>query len=818
MASNKPNSSKDTSSTLTNSNISSQTTAVTEERPAASSSAISKVISPAKGKSSSKKKEQKPVHPLKAVVNFLGSLQLAVSLLTLFLLVVLLALVMETKLYNTKLAQELVYYSWWFNLILFLLSVNIFFAAVKKAKFNKDPLQIPKGLGYFQQKWYVLCHYWPWKRHQLGFLVTHLGLITLVAGGLVNGLSGTDAIMTLVDTSDPIILTQLQEFGEIPRASSYCRYADVSMIKVEEYPLVADQKNVFNPHGGTRKADQPERIYSGDFWGGALPWLSSDVVNKVKTDLFLTFMNRLHNPLGNYWTLDLGRDAKLEIIDFLPLAQRELYSADKKSPFAAFKVHLRSRVFNNHVWFTDYPGNGRSLGPLYMEVVGNCDNPLIGEFLHPPSLKEMGQNGILAIFYAGKTHRIPVALGKKEPVGNTDLVVKFDRVNPIRIPFFGERRLPLKIGPAIDFTLYRNGGANKVGSYRVFSRFTGRVQDLETLGQAKAVPPFWYHSSDVGAGQQGLFGVLQFVMDEDKNVYFRTYTKQGDSLALEDSGNAEVTQKIKVLNRMKWQFQIGNFLPNAKKEIHYSAVDIAPGKEKEEDRERFPSAVLCKLTVDGKEVEQFWIQKEFTPRHPKEIQVKDKVYVISYKHKEEDLGFTVKLERAEQKVDPGTLSPATYTSFVQLYDSKAGINGEHHVITMNEPLEYKGYKFFQSRYQDLGIEDSSGRPVSISTFSVASDPGLGLKYAGSILLGLGITLMFYMKSYSVTSIPIEPMYLNIIGGGCILLALIGLVNGNLLGLIPLVIGLFCLNSGVRGRKGSKDKSEKDIMLEQGSAT
>ncbi len=37
--------------------------------------------------------------------------------------------------------------------------------------------------------------------------------------------------------------------------------------------------------------------------------------------------------------------------------------------------------------------------------------------------------------------------------------------------------------------------------------------------------------------------------------------------------------------------------------------------------------------------------------------------------------------------------------------------------------------------------------MTFSGFAVSHDPGLPFKYAGSIMLALGITIMFYMKAY-----------------------------------------------------------------------
>ncbi|HMP61444.1 MAG TPA: cytochrome c biogenesis protein ResB, partial [Gemmatales bacterium] len=108
--------------------------------------------------------------------------------------------------------------------------------------------------------------------------------------------------------------------------------------------------------------------------------------------------------------------------------------------------------------------------------------------------------------------------------------------------------------------------------------------------------------------------------------------------------------------------------------------------------------------------------------------------------------FELRLQRFEMQVDRGTNKPATYTSFVQLLDRGQGIHGANHVITMNQPLNHRGYKVYQSDYKFL-LYDEVGRPVYYSGFTVGRDPGLWLKYLGSAMLALGITCMFYMKAY-----------------------------------------------------------------------
>src|SRR6516165_10039171 len=59
---------------------------------------------------------------------WLGSLQMAVVLLLLFAFVLAIGTMVESW-YSGQAAQELVYRTWWFTLLLALLGVNIFFAA-----------------------------------------------------------------------------------------------------------------------------------------------------------------------------------------------------------------------------------------------------------------------------------------------------------------------------------------------------------------------------------------------------------------------------------------------------------------------------------------------------------------------------------------------------------------------------------------------------------------------------------------------------------------------------------------------------------------
>jgi cytochrome c biogenesis protein ResB len=155
-------------------------------------------------------------------------------------------------------------------------------------------------------------------------------------------------------------------------------------------------------------------------------------------------------------------------------------------------------------------------------------------------------------------------------------------------------------------------------------------------------------------------------------------------------------------------------------------------------------AIRCALTK-GKERREFWVGQ--TDNNATDVSVGGETFRIGYNVHTIDLGFEIKLLRAVETYDPGTQQKASYTSFVQLTDKEQNIQGEDRIIYMNQPLNHRGYKFYQSGYDLLELDQRSFKPISLSTFTVSYDPGLWLKYLGSTMLALGIVCMFYMKAY-----------------------------------------------------------------------
>ena len=61
---------------------------------------------------------------------------------------------------------------------------------------------------------------------------------------------------------------------------------------------------------------------------------------------------------------------------------------------------------------------------------------------------------------------------------------------------------------------------------------------------------------------------------------------------------------------------------------------------------------------------------------------------------------------------------------------------------MNHPLDYKGYRIFQSSY----VKDPEAGEASI--FTVAKNPGIPFIYGGAIVIFVGAFLVFFVPQLS----------------------------------------------------------------------
>jgi hypothetical protein len=109
-------------------------------------------------------------------------------------------------------------------------------------------------------------------------------------------------------------------------------------------------------------------------------------------------------------------------------------------------------------------------------------------------------------------------------------------------------------------------------------------------------------------------------------------------------------------------------------------------------------------------------------------------YIIKYGQRQVDFGNEISLKDFQVGMYQGTRRAMSYQSLVQAPDL-----GER-LISMNEPLKYKGYTFYQASFE----QGEDGKP-SASILSVNYDPGRSLKYLGSLIMVFGIAHLFWWK-------------------------------------------------------------------------
>lgn len=112
------------------------------------------------------------------------------------------------------------------------------------------------------------------------------------------------------------------------------------------------------------------------------------------------------------------------------------------------------------------------------------------------------------------------------------------------------------------------------------------------------------------------------------------------------------------------------------------------------------------------------------------------------------LPFSLKLNKFEVLTYPGSQMPSSFASYVQVIDKEHG--DYPFKIFMNNVLDYKGYRFFQSEYRvkrdNMGNElyDEKGQPIYTATIlSVNNDPGKIPTYIGYTLMILGALWLLF---------------------------------------------------------------------------
>ena len=323
------------------------------------------------------------------IFHFLSSLKLAVIVLISFAYVLALGTVQES-LHGTAYAQEAVYRTPWFSTLMLLLGVNVLCAALSR---------------------------WPWKKHHLGFVVTHAGIITILIGSFVTQKWGVDGSIALaegentnrISLTDPLIQVSSVDAKILNTFPAHFLKNPPSPLKPQSFPLreggrlIVDQfylnaEATLSVREGVDENPALKIVLSGlpmgagkelsqwlfqkeTEWGGAsaqigpatLKWVTPEELKKINAPQASHLLGqlKLKHKDGREWVLDLSKkqeeqvalkdsDFQVHFIRYLPdarVVEGKLVSKSNEAinPALEFKITDSHSFQESHLVFSQFP-------------------------------------------------------------------------------------------------------------------------------------------------------------------------------------------------------------------------------------------------------------------------------------------------------------------------------------------------------------------------------------------------------------------------------------------------------------------------------
>lgn len=553
----------------------------------------------------------------------LGSLSFTVWLSVLLMLILIVSTVLES-IYGTAFAQKTFYQTRWFDFFLSLLCVNIICATILR---------------------------FPIRKCQIGFLITHIGIVGLLVGALITRVFGIDG--------------QLMVF----------------------------------------EGKSANQLSMGGYQ------LDVDFPGKQKQSFDLR--------LGQY-SLALDYEELKLSVNVLESATEEIVFAEgdeKSSDNSAINVSVQSEKMglDHSFWLMEkHPADARA----HVETIGP-----VKIFLRKKTGQEdIRRTGLRIVTELGDELAfidLEGPLAREIVLGNglrvTDLkYIPFAKVVNGKIANVPEGKA---FNPAADFNIVDEKG--NVEHYLKFAYFP----DFESIHSKATVQGFGvvveFEAPEPGTHDSYAGTALTFFVSEDGQLTYRVNTGGNDS----DERNV-VQEKWFSTGLTDIRVRVNKAL---KKAVLSTEVVEASGSD--------DGVFAVEVFMDDKERKHSqWL----TEGQRIGFHVGDENIYLSLNSKKMNLPFQLYLKDFRKIEYPGTNNPSAFESDVILRDKEENVE-IHKTISMNKPLDYKGYRIFQSSY----IQDTGNGEASI--FTVAKNPGIAVIYLSSLIIFIGAILQFYVK-------------------------------------------------------------------------
>src|SRR6267143_6010735 len=631
---------------------------------------------------------EQPAWQRNPIFEFFASLKLAVVLLAVLIVAAIVGTIYESS-FDAKVARAYVYGAPWFNVWLILLGANLAVSALSR---------------------------WPWRKHHVAFLITHLGIITLLAGSLIGRIWGIEGTMTLfkgepptnrllvderqlrVHDVDGIVKGYPAEFLHHPPTPQHPRdlgvLASGAHLQIIDYaPAIEGKLN-------------PRPLSDGG--APALHFTIATAMMNQRLDGWLLADDPQH---GNFSmglaNIQLKRGVAADLGDS-PNRPQTLTSESKSD-----EVDLEDSIFAFSKAPDEQVGRVRKGGSTGAKV----------RLLAPKD----GNKGQLVISSGDKEASFDVAenLGREVAIDGTSFTLKIENY---WADFRIESGKPTSLSdqpnnPVVLVTIRGKG----IPIAAAETNPHGSGKELAATGGPPAMP---------APGEEAPNHLTLFIADDGPITYDLVSRKNGKS-----SGKLESNQSLPT-GWADWQLVVDKTMPSAQPQVDFMPLKSEQTSASSAATADLPAGVRVRVQQNG-EVFERWAPGGWQITIP----TSPKPTMIAYGWKTVYLPVGLELLGFEVKRNEGSDSPASFKSTLRV----ATVDGETATgaCWMNNPFSFPGswsrtwtgltYKMSQASWNPENLNQSS--------VQILRDPGWFLKWIGSLLVVIGVFMMFYLQPY-----------------------------------------------------------------------
>jgi hypothetical protein len=345
------------------------------------------------------------------------------------------------------------------------------------------------------------------------------------------------------------------------------------------------------------------------------------------------------------------------------------------------------------------------------------------------SAPENGNKGQVIVSMGEKEAKFDVAknLGSEVPIENTTLSLKIENYWP---DFRIENGKPNSVtdqpnNPAVLVTI-RGKGAPVA---ETASNPHGAAEKSTTGGPPKMPAP----------GEEAPNHLTLFVADDGTITYELASRKNGKS-----SGKLDLN-KLLTTGWADWQLVVDKTMPSAQPQMDFTPVKSEQTSAVSSAAADLPDGVRLRVQQNG-ETSERWAPVGWQITIPIRADSRSPT-MVAYGWKVIGLPIGLELLDFEVKRNEGSDSPAGFKSTLRVVTA----DGENATgaCWMNHPFSFPGTWWRTWTGLTYKISQASWNPENLnqSTVQILRDPGWLLKWIGSLLVVIGVFMMFYLQPY-----------------------------------------------------------------------